>query len=74
MAGRPLKWTGPIGDLARKIGRLELARRLGVTPRTLQTWAKKWEATKRLPSGPPEIVIRHLCIAHGISTNPRTAQ
>jgi transcriptional regulator with XRE-family HTH domain len=55
--------TGPIGDLARACGGTRaLAERVGVTPRTLQRWARGEAAL----SGPARVVVEALCRQYGL--------
>ena len=60
--GRPMKLAGPIGELAKKLGSVDLlAKEIGTTPRTVYRWAKEGVASKMAMKS-----LLHLCEHHEI--------
>lgn len=61
--GRPQTITGPIAELALKLGGVAaLANQVKVSPRTVRYWAKK----EKVPSGPAQTLLELLGEKHGV--------
>jgi hypothetical protein len=61
--GRPSTLTGPIAELAEKLGGVRfLAAELNVDTRTVRYWARN----DRKPSGPARKLLENLSSIHGI--------
>lgn len=62
--GRPISITGPIAELASKVGGVDkLAARVSVAPRTIRYWARK----DRIPSGPAQKLLLQIGSEHGVA-------
>ena len=61
--GRPINISGPIGELASKIGGVEtLASHMDVSERTIRHWASK----TRNPSGPSRKILMQLAESYSV--------
>jgi len=61
--GRPTTITGPIAELADKVGGVKaLAAQVNVDPRTIRYWASK----NRNPSGPARRLLLQISEQHGV--------